>query len=122
MLQHVSLEVRPDQVDECVAFWRLLGFEQVAPPQSLARFTWVERDGTQIHLMPFDDPVTTVRGHAAVVVEDFEATLETLRGHGFETREGSNAWDAPRVFVRDPAGNHIELMSAPPPTKRSREG
>ena len=116
MLQHVSVEVRPDQVDECVAFWALLGFEQVTPPESLRdRFTWVEREGTQIHLMPFDDPVTTVRGHAAVVVEDYEAAHERLGEHGFETRPGSNAWGAPRAFVRDPAGNHIELMSAPPP-------
>lgn len=117
MLQHVSLEVRPNQVEDCVAFWRLLGFEQVAPPPSLTRFTWLERDGTQIHLMPFDDPVTTVRGHAAVVVDDFDATVAALRDKGFETREGSNAWNAPRVFVRDPAGNHVELMSAPPPTR-----
>jgi catechol 2,3-dioxygenase-like lactoylglutathione lyase family enzyme len=117
MLQHVSVEVRPDQVEDCVAFWRLLGFEQVEPPPSLTRFTWVERNGTQIHLMPFDDPVTTVRGHAAVVVDDLDATVEQLRSKGFETNEGSNAWNAPRVFVRDPAGNHIELMSAPPPTR-----
>ena len=117
MLQHVSVEVRPDQVDACVAFWALLGFEQVTPPESLRRFTWVERAGTQIHLMPFDDPVTTVRGHAAVVVDDYEAVLARLHEQGFETREGSNAWDAPRSFVRDPAGNHIELMSAPPPTR-----
>ena len=116
MLQHVSVEVRPDQVDACVAFWNLLGFEQVTPPESLRRFTWVERAGTQIHLMPFDDPATTVRGHAAVVVDDYEDTLARLHRQGFETREGSNAWGAPRSFVRDPAGNHIELMSAPPPT------
>jgi catechol 2,3-dioxygenase-like lactoylglutathione lyase family enzyme len=117
MLQHVSVEVRPDQVDACVAFWAVLGFELVTPPESLRRFTWVERDGTQIHLMPFEDPVTTVRGHAAVVVDDYEDALTRLRERGFETREGSNAWDAPRSFVRDPAGNHIELMSAPPPTR-----
>jgi catechol 2,3-dioxygenase-like lactoylglutathione lyase family enzyme len=116
VLQHVSVEVPPDQVDACVAFWQLLGFEQVAPPESLRRFTWVERAGTQIHLMPFDDPVTTVRGHAAVVVDDYDEALERLHDNGFETREGSNAWGAPRSFVRDPAGNHVELMSAPPPT------
>jgi catechol 2,3-dioxygenase-like lactoylglutathione lyase family enzyme len=115
MLQHVSIEVRPDQVEACVAFWGLLGFEQVEPPESLRQFTWVERAGTQIHLMPFDDPVTTVRGHAAVVVEDYDAALARLREHGFETRPGSDAWDAPRSFVRDPAGNHVEIMSAPPP-------
>ena len=120
MLQHVSVEVRPDEVDACVAFWALLGFEQVTPPESLRRFTWVERGGTQIHLMPFEDPVTTMRGHAAIVAEDFDAALARLHEHGFETRPGSNAWGAPRVFVRDPAGNHVEVMSAPPPAAGDR--
>ena len=67
--------------------------------------------------MPFDDPVTTARGHAAVVVEDFDAALDRLREHGFEPRPGSNAWGASRSFVRDPAGNHVEVMSQPPPTR-----
>jgi len=116
MLQHVSVEVRRDQIDDCVAFWKLLGFERMTPPPLLRdRFTWVERDGTQIHLMPFDDPVTTLRGHAAIVVDDYEGTLAALRERGFETREGENAWDAPRSFVRDPAGNHVEIMSKAPP-------
>ena len=39
------------------------------------------------------------------------------RDHGFETRPGSTAWGAPRSFVRDPAGNHIEVMAEPPPTR-----
>ena len=118
MLQHVTLEVRSEELDACIAFWRLLGFEQVTPPPLLRdRFTWLERAGTQIHLMPLSDPVTTERGHAAVVVEDYEATLRALHEQGFATREGSNAWDAPRSFVRDPSGNHVELMSAPPPTR-----
>ena len=119
MLQHVSIEVRPDQVDDCVAFWGLLGFERVTPPGELAeRFIWVEREGTQIHLMPFEDPNTTVNGHAAVVVDDYEPTLAALRERGFELRAGSNAWGAARMFTRDPAGNLVELMSAPPPTGR----
>ena len=117
MLQHVSIEVRPDQVDACVTFWGLLGFEQVEPPETLRRFTWVERAGTQIHLMPFEDPVTTARGHAAVVVEDYEDALARLREKGFDPQPGSEAWGVPRSFVRDPAGNHVELMSAPPPSR-----
>jgi catechol 2,3-dioxygenase-like lactoylglutathione lyase family enzyme len=122
VLQHVSVEVRPEQVDACVAFWELLGFEPVEPPESLRRFTWLERAGTQIHLMPFEDPVTTAHGHAAIVVEDYEATLARLRDHGFDPRPGSEAWGAPRSFVRDPAGNHVELMSAPPPAGRGTGG
>jgi catechol 2,3-dioxygenase-like lactoylglutathione lyase family enzyme len=116
MLQHVSVEVRPEQIEACVAFYGLLGFEQMTPPPLLRdRFTWVQRNGTQIHLMPFEDPNTTVRGHAAVVVDDYEGTLAALRERGFELREGENAWDAPRTFVRDPAGNHVEIMSKAPP-------
>jgi catechol 2,3-dioxygenase-like lactoylglutathione lyase family enzyme len=56
-------------------------------------------------------------GHAEIVVDDYEDALTRLHERGFETREGSNAWDAPRSFVRDPDGNHIELMSAPSPTR-----
>ena len=117
MLQHVSLEVRPELVDDCVAFWKLLGFERMTPPPLLRdRFTWVQRNGTHIHLMPFDDPVTTVRGHAAVVAPDYERTLAALRDAGFDPEPRREHWGAPRSFVRDPAGHRVEVMSAPPPS------
>ncbi len=115
MLQHVTLEVAPDKVRDCVAFWELLGFTEMTPPPLLrGRFTWVEREGTQIHLVPVEDPIAAREGHVAVVAPDYEATLRALDEHGFERREGSNAWNAPRTFVRDPAGHRIEVMSAPP--------
>ena len=115
MLQHVTLEVQPERVRECVAFWGLLGFaEMVAPPTLRDRFTWVEREGTQIHLVPLADAVAMNQGHVAVLAPDYEAALRALAESGFELREGSNAWDAPRTFVRDPAGNLIEVMSKPP--------
>ena len=115
MLQHVSLEVRPDQVRDCVAFWELLGFVEIEPPPTLRRFTWVERDGTHIHLVPRDNPAIPVEGHAAVVAPDDE-TIARLEQHGFEPRPGSNAWGAPRWFVLDPAGHRVEVMSAAPPS------
>jgi catechol 2,3-dioxygenase-like lactoylglutathione lyase family enzyme len=115
VLQHVSLEVRPDQVRACVAFWELLGFTEIEPPPMLrARFTWVERDGTHIHLVPVDEPAIPKEGHTAVVAPEGETTVQTLRERGFEPRPGSNAWDAPRWFVNDPAGHRVEVMSAPP--------
>ena len=115
MLQHVTLEVTPAQVRDCVAFWALLGFTEMEPPPMLRdRFTWVEREGTQIHLVPVDDPIAAREGHVAVIADDYEATLARLEAEGFEVREGSNAWDAPRVFATDPAGHRIEVMSRPP--------
>jgi catechol 2,3-dioxygenase-like lactoylglutathione lyase family enzyme len=115
MLQHVTLEIGREDVEACVAFWALLGFERMDPPPLLRdRFVWVGRRDTQIHLMPLEDPQPTSRGHAAVVVDDYPATLAALESAGHELREGSNAWNAPRTFVRDPAGNLVEVMSAPP--------
>jgi catechol 2,3-dioxygenase-like lactoylglutathione lyase family enzyme len=114
MLQHVTLEVHADQVRDCVAFWELIGFKEMLPPPILRdRFTWVERNGTNIHLVPVDDPAVPKEGHTAVVAPD-DQTVARLREHGFEPREGSNAWNAPRWYVNDPAGHLVEVMSAPP--------
>jgi catechol 2,3-dioxygenase-like lactoylglutathione lyase family enzyme len=115
VLQHVTLEVKPDQVRDCVAFWALLGFTKMTPPPLLRqRFIWVQREGTQIHLVPVEEPIAAREGHVAVLADDFEATLARLTQAGFTLREGTNAWDAPRSCVRDPAGHLIEVMSASP--------
>jgi catechol 2,3-dioxygenase-like lactoylglutathione lyase family enzyme len=115
MLQHVTLEVRQAQVRSCVAFWELLGFSEMEPPLLLRdRFTWVERNGTQIHLVPVDEPIAAREGHVAVVAADYTVTLARLTAAGYALREGTNAWDAARSFVRDPAGHLVEVMSKPP--------
>ena len=114
MLQHLTLEVPPDRVRDCVAFWALLGFTEMAPPESLRHTTWVEREGTQIHLNPQEQPTIPRVGHVAVLAGDYEAVLRALAEAGLEVQAGSNAWDASRVFVHDPAGHRVEVMSAPP--------
>ena len=116
MLHHVSLEVPPSQVERSVEFWGLLGFEEVPAPDALGdSVRWLERDGTQIHLIRCDDPSTPAReGHVAVVAGDYDRALAALAGAGFQAEAGSNAWDAPRSFVRDPAGHLVEVMSRPP--------
>jgi catechol 2,3-dioxygenase-like lactoylglutathione lyase family enzyme len=116
MLQHASLEVPEALVPDCVAFWELLGFTcMAAPPRLGGRFTWVERQGTQIHLIRCDDPSTPAReSHVAVVADDYDRALAALADAGFQAEEGSDAWDAPRAFVRDPAGHLVEVMSRPP--------
>ncbi len=115
MIHHVALEVRERDVAACVRFWALLGFERVEPPPSLRdRAAWVERAGTQVHLMRADDPVAPPRGHVAVVAEDYDATLERLRGAGHDPQPRSEHWGSPRSFVRSPAGHLVELMQFAP--------
>jgi catechol 2,3-dioxygenase-like lactoylglutathione lyase family enzyme len=115
MLQHVTIELTADQVDACVAFYALLGFEHVEPPESLAgRATWVERGGTQVHLMPVDDPVVPPRGHHAVLVSDYEGAMAALQDAGFEPEPRKRHWGSQRSFVRNPAGHRVELMAGSP--------
>ena len=61
-----------------------------------------------------EHPTVPERGHLALVVPDFEAALERLRGGGFETRPGREHWGAPRAHAIAPGGHRVELMSAPP--------
>jgi catechol 2,3-dioxygenase-like lactoylglutathione lyase family enzyme len=115
-LQHVSLEVPAERLADCVAFWALLGFEQVVLPEQFAgQVAWVHHDGTSIHLIVTDQPVVPPTGHAAVVLDDYEATLDRLRAAGFEHDPQTEHWGAPRAYLRDPAEHRVEVMAAPPP-------
>ncbi|HEV7563528.1 MAG TPA: VOC family protein, partial [Solirubrobacterales bacterium] len=86
----------------------------VEPPPTLAEFTWLERGGTQVHLMPEGEPVAPPRGHLAVVVDDFDGTLDLLRGAGFEAEHRRQHWGAARAIATAPGGHRVELMAAPP--------
>jgi hypothetical protein len=118
VLQHVSIEVDPALVDDTVAFWKLIGFEPVDSPEPLGgHVTWLERKGTQIHLIHTDAASVPVLGHAAVVVDDHSATVAALREAGHEVQDARELWGAPRAFAIGPGGHRVELMGAPPPTK-----
>lgn len=114
MLHHVGIEIAPAEIERAAELFGLLGFARVEPPPSLAEFTWLERDGTQIHLMPEDQPTAAPRGHFALVVPDFEATIERLREHGFEVESRRPHWGAARASVTLPPGHRVELMAARP--------
>lgn len=117
VVQHVTVEVPRERVDACAEFWTLLGFRRVEPPPALSdRAVWMERAGTQVHLMYVDDPVVPPKGHVAVVANDYDAAFAALREHGHEPEPRPEHWGAPRCFVHDPAGHRVEVMAAPPPS------
>jgi catechol 2,3-dioxygenase-like lactoylglutathione lyase family enzyme len=114
MIQHVTRETLPSQLEACVGFYRLLGFVPVAVPAGLAgRFVWLELGRTQVHLMPTGD-ARPQAGHIGVVVEHYTETVARLRGAGHEVEPRREHWGSPRAYVRDPAGNLVELMAWAP--------
>lgn len=115
MIQHVAIELRECDVEACLRFWALLGFEQVQPPAALAaRTAWVQAGATQIHLLFAEQPVAAPQGHVAVVVGEYDATLAALGRAGFEPQPRTEHWGSPRCFVRSPAGHRVEVMAFGP--------
>jgi catechol 2,3-dioxygenase-like lactoylglutathione lyase family enzyme len=115
VINHVALETAPADGPAAVAFWRELGFELIDAPATLRdRAAWLERNGTQIHLLWTEQPTISPDGHAAVVVPDYAATLDRLRAAGHTVDERARHWNSPRAFATAPGGHRVELMEAPP--------
>lgn len=116
MLHHVSLEVPPKEAERSIEFWRLLGFEEVDAPEALGdTVRWVEREGTQIHLILTEGHTAPVIGHTAVVAPDHAEAKERLRDAGFQVEDTRPLWGADRAFAIAPGGHRVELMAKAPP-------
>jgi len=118
MLQHVGIELRPSDLGRALEFFAALGFRRVEPPPALADgFTWLERGGTQIHLMHEEHPTVPPRAHLALVTPDIGTAVAALREQGFEVGAGRQHWGVPRAHAIAPGGHRVELMAAPPPAR-----
>jgi hypothetical protein len=116
VVHHVSLEIPPPEVARTVELWRALGFAEVEAPGPINPYvTWLERGGTQVHLIHTEEARVPALGHVAVVADGFDATIKRLREAEFEVEDARPLWDERRAFVIGPAGHRVELMEAPPP-------
>ncbi len=69
---------------------------------------WLDFGGRQLHLI--EAPVPANHGqHFAVRVEDLPATVEELRGRGFDITDATPVGSGLQAFMTDPSGNAIEL-------------
>jgi hypothetical protein len=117
VLQHVSIEIPPDEASRAVEFWSLIGFDEVESPDPLGdSVRWLEHEKTQIHLIITEGHTAPVLGHAAVVVPDHGEAKQRLRDAGFEVEDARQLWGADRAFAIGPGGHRVELMASPPPT------
>jgi catechol 2,3-dioxygenase-like lactoylglutathione lyase family enzyme len=132
LIHHVTRVVERTDVEPCTAFYGILGFRPVTMPEGIAeRAVWLEAGladgsgeagdgilqapagGQQIHLM-FGEAASPEAGHLALVCPDYDATIRALRDAGHDVEPRREHWGAPRAYVRDPAGNLVELMAWPP--------
>jgi catechol 2,3-dioxygenase-like lactoylglutathione lyase family enzyme len=115
MIDHVALETRRADAAACVAFWELLGWHEVLPPDALLDIaTWVARGDQTVHFLWIDEPIVEPIGHTAVVVPDFAEAIARLEATGHEVTPHDNYWGSPRAYAVDPGGHRLELMQFGP--------
>ena len=116
-VDHISFAVR--DLERSLAFYRdLLGLAPVPRPDLGIPGAWLGAGDAQVHLIevPTDFDAGTppaalnpAAGHAAFGIDDYAATLGTLRAHGLEVLTFGEA--SGQMWVRDPDGHLIELIA-----------
>lgn len=114
-LQHVSVPMPPDGHAEARRFYgHILGMEEVPPPTDLRTLSlvWFRAggDGHEVHCFADErrGPNSPAQ-HMCLQVDDIASLRTHLAEHGVPIEETLEIYNRPRLFLRDPFGNLIEL-------------
>jgi catechol 2,3-dioxygenase-like lactoylglutathione lyase family enzyme len=114
-LQHVSVPMPSDGAERARAFYGgVIGLQEKQPPSTLThqKLVWFSAgDGDQeVHVFE-DDTLgrNSSEQHLCLQVDDIDALRAQLESAGVEIEEATPINNRPRLFVRDPFRNLIEL-------------
>lgn len=114
-IDHVNLTVPRAMEEACIAFYLdVLGLKQIEkPPELKARGgAWFEfPDRTQLHISLDDTAAPLSRRHVCMLTTNLDGARAHLAAHGLAIEDGGTAEGLTRFFVRDPAGNRLEIGS-----------
>lgn len=104
-------------------YGEILGLEELERPASLEKLfpgVWYGLGGTDLHLFlheQYKGEGSPFSHHIALHVADFDSAVAELRNAGcdFDREPGVGPDGLARAFVRDPAGNLVELTDGPMP-------
>jgi catechol 2,3-dioxygenase-like lactoylglutathione lyase family enzyme len=110
-VHHVSLTV--DDVDAALRFYvDTLGLSKRDDrPDFGFAGAWLDAGGQQLHLIEGDPPPDKGQ-HFAILVDDLDATIAELRDGAVEVSDGFPVGTGRQAFLKDPAGNSVELHQA----------
>jgi YD repeat-containing protein len=112
-LTHVS--VHAHDLEESARFYKeLFGMEEVPAPDFPFPVCWLRVGDLQLHLFQSEDPAPRTH-HFGIDVDDFEAAYRKVGELGARDGSGycSKVYQLPdgavQLYVRDPAGNLVEI-------------
>ncbi len=110
-LEHVSV-TSPEELEEEVVSWYrdCLNLQEMDKPQGTrSKGAWFAIGEQQVHVT-IDEHNPPKIAHFGLVVDDFDALVERLRGAGCHIEQASPIPGRRRFYTRDPAGNRIEII------------
>jgi lactoylglutathione lyase len=112
-LTHVS--VHAHDLEESTRFYEeLFGMEEIPAPDFPFPVRWLRVGDLQLHLFQSEDPAPRTH-HFGIDVDDFEAAYRKVgelgvgEGSGYFSRVYQLPDGAVQLYVRDPAGNLVEI-------------
>jgi YD repeat-containing protein len=110
---HVS--VHAYDLEESARFYKeVFGMEEIPAPNFSSPVRWLRVGDLQLHLFESDVPAPA-RHHFGIDVDDFEAAYRKAKelGIGDELHFPADVYELPdgavQMYVRDPAGNLVEV-------------
>jgi catechol 2,3-dioxygenase-like lactoylglutathione lyase family enzyme len=112
-LHHVSIPVRPGHLEAGREFYAgVLGLEEIPAPAEFedGRVVWFRLGDRELHLFKEDDANTPLsERHLALEVDDLDSARHRCEEHGVTIEEADPIHNRPRLFIRDPFGNKLEI-------------
>jgi catechol 2,3-dioxygenase-like lactoylglutathione lyase family enzyme len=111
-IDHVQIAVPQAREAECLAFYRaLFGSLEIPKPQDLRGRggAWFGMGGLQMHVGVDPEPSPESKRHICFLVDDLTHAMLEVTARGICVEEESMAGNLRRFFIRDPAGNRLEI-------------
>ncbi len=112
-LHHVNVTVPAELEAAAKEFYgSVLGLQQIPKPAASRQSgAWYQIGATQLHLSVEDEADGSLSSrHVCFTVEDLDAAEKRFRDAGVEIIPDARPIPgSPRIYVRDPAGNQLEI-------------
>lgn len=115
-LQHTSVPMPPGGEEQARNFYgSVLGMREIPKPVGLQdkNLVWFAASdaGDEIHVFQeLNMGPNSAEQHVCLEVDDLDAYFRNLEAGGYEPRTPESIHNRPRLFVRDPFGNLVELV------------
>ncbi|HYP22602.1 MAG TPA: VOC family protein [Actinomycetota bacterium] len=111
-LDHVEVTAPEELLDETCEWYRsCLELPELGKPEGTRPVgAWFRAGDHEVHVS-VDEHNPHKSAHFALVVTDFDAAVDRLRGSGCHLEQARSIPGRHRCYTRDPAGNRIEIVS-----------